>query len=921
MNYLPKSLDRFRFARRMPVLLLAVIWFAAPVHLALAQRPASGLDVPEEEEEPGPRKPAAKPAGGAAEEQEEDAPAAKPAGPPGLVEEEEEAMAADAAAAAAGEPLQLAPPLLKDLFNEAREDEQPLAAEPVGDIVDFWSGPTVEQRRIRLLPTWLGPAGPLKDRRYTFYRSSTGKGKAAWELDGNKINKLEYYEQRMLRRAAAEFELVADELDLRAEDLSKPGQRFDLSNVEVRRQAFRAEQLLATALAEHDSAVQRLERRGDGWRAAVREPLVDALFNLQHSQALLLLTQREQRGFRAAEQAADRIAGQPYVDGPRKMALRPIFEEIYLRQALAAFERKDYPAARDLLAEVVERYPLDPGEKAATFRRMLTDKARETMNLAEQEKDERKRFDLYDQAALIWPTLEGLAERRSRLQNRYTILECAYTTSPKSLSPLTARLPVERHATRLMFESLVRWTDDEQTGPHYEAELAAGRPRSLAKGRHFLLVDCLWSDSAEGKPRRLIAEDVRRTWEILKQVGPSDFPVAWSEAVDRVDASELFEVSIGLDRDYWQPLAFMDFMILPRHKFPAGPVDQKQLAAFDAEPVGTGPYRLLEREQERVRFVTNPTFRKPGGPKISEVAFNRLELAEAVQRFERNEVQLVYGLSREQVNALGGKGKRIEPLSTRSICFLAPNYRRKHEWLHNANYRQAIAHAIDRKKILDDVFRPKGREADHTELHGPFPHDSWAYAPDAALFHPGQAAVAFARAKAEELTNPTPLTLVYPAGDASIEAACKAIQEQLAVVGIQIDLPREPPPPEQFYHVVVTNHDFDLAYWQHDFPDETYWLWPLFDPDDQQADGANFMGCVPDKDLRDLFKDLAVHKQFSLIRRQMHQLHKHIAQQALIVPLWQLDSYVAVSDSLKNAAFDPIYLFRNVENWELATQK
>ena len=48
---------------------------------------------------------------------------------------------------------------------------------------------------------------------------------------------------------------------------------------------------------------------------------------------------------------------------------------------------------------------------------------------------------------------------------------------------------------------------------------------------------------------------------------------------------------------------------------------------------------------------------------------------------------------------------------------------------------------------------------------------------------------------------------------------------------------------------VVEQHDFDLAYWRHDFDDPAYWLEPLFDqaPQAHRPGGPSFMGYTQDK--------------------------------------------------------------------------
>jgi len=49
----------------------------------------------------------------------------------------------------------------------------------------------------------------------------------------------------------------------------------------------------------------------------------------------------------------------------------------------------------------------------------------------------------------------------------------------------------------------------------------------------------------------------------------------------------------------------------------------------------------------------------------------------------------------------------------------------------------------------------------------------------------------------------------------------------------------------------------------------------------------------------------------------MHKIHDHVARTAAIIPLWQLDVYVAIDDSLQGIALDPNVLFGDVRQWEL----
>ncbi|MEO8165743.1 MAG: ABC transporter substrate-binding protein, partial [Betaproteobacteria bacterium] len=253
----------------------------------------------------------------------------------------------------------------------------------------------------------------------------------------------------------------------------------------------------------------------------------------------------------------------------------------------------------------------------------------------------------------------------------------------------------------------------------------------------------------------------------------------------------------------------------------------------------------------------------------------------------------------------------------RGIYFLAPNHRRPA--LQNVDLRLAIANAIDRDAILDAHFRPGGTR-DHAPSNGPFPSNSWAYNKDVPNFAMANAATYVAKAKSAVGDSIT-LRLLYPVlgqDDTETKRACAMIKDQLAAVGITIEL--EDVNPNVFIQRVVDQQGFDLAYWRHDFKDETYWLEPLLDPTDTGKGGANFMGYVPDKQLSDLFIRVLNHKEFRTIQSTTHEIHKMISREAVIIPLWELDTYVAVGDAVEDAEFSAMTLFENIDNWKIRAQ-
>jgi len=42
-----------------------------------------------------------------------------------------------------------------------------------------------------------------------------------------------------------------------------------------------------------------------------------------------------------------------------------------------------------------------------------------------------------------------------------------------------------------------------------------------------------------------------------------------------------------------------------------------------------------------------------------------------------------------------------------------------------------------------------------------------------------------------------------------------------------------------------------------------------------------------------------------------------VHRNACVIPLWQLDRYVAVHKSVENVKLDPEYLYDDIENWRI----
>ncbi len=534
----------------------------------------------------------------------------------------------------------------------------------------------------------------------------------------------------------------------------------------------------------------------------------------------------------------------------------------------------------------------------------------------------RTALERLDAASAIWPGSVELDAVRRELTAQRPTLRCAVPVLPRDLCPLTAREPIDRYALALVCEGLVQWVEDPAIGPHYASRLADGPPIPLPRGRGFRLPRAKWSDSTDTESHLCTVEDVRFTVKLLEERRASPFGrryAGWIRAVEAGEGSDPFTAMVSLSRDYWQPLALMDFPVLPRHYFAGATTADEQAARlkqFGQRPVGTGPYRLIPatpKFPDVIRFEANPHYRFPGLPRIPEISFERYDPARAVELFLLKRLHLVYDLRPEQAQKIEHEGYSVVRLRTPTVWFLAPNYERKP--MQNANLRLALASAIDRQAILDQCFRRAA--GDHAALAGPYPTGTWASNPRVEGYQ---------RANAKALAELAGASWTARRNSASsIRPAIPRSRRPARWWNSRRAKPESPwnsaLDAAGYYGELAATRDFDLAYESYFYPDATYAIEPLLGLDAGEPGTGDLMRFRPDEELAGLLRDLRLHKSFPEIQKRTHRIHEHLARSAVVIPLWQLDTYVAISAEVQNASLDPRVLFGQIERWRLEVAK
>jgi len=700
-----------------------------------------------------------------------------------------------------------------------------------------------------------------------------------------------------------------------------------------------AETVLIAIKNYHASARESGKRQGDGW-SDLEQKVNAALLNVQLDRVKAL---GDAKLYGDAFDLADRLADAHPDNKDVQLATGLLRIQESLR-ALDNNQYEDFRQARIRVENLERRFP--EGSKKSPhvtdLKQRLREKAEQYRKQALKASDDKNTSGavaLIQMAESVWPQLSGLAEDQRRIGANYQVLYVGVRELPQLMSPALASTDIERQAVELIFEGLVRRVYDARAGFRYEPVL--GRPTMTKMGRQFELTpNVSWNRDPRflgDKPIRepLSAGDVRQTVHLLRRYEGVGNTAEWQQLIDEATVSDQDHVRIPLKRGYVDPLSMMTFKIVPPFKA-TGSLDRLDDPDFARDPIGTGPFQFQRSDKDATGrqyslFYYNPRYKdRPGKaalPRLREIHFIQVdpEPGNLRSNFERpgGLLHLYLDLPSDKVSGLKKaeslqKTVTVYTLPTRRVQFLAVNH--KNRYLENVSLRRAIAHAIDRGKILDECFRAGLGNSVHKVLNGPYPAGSWAYNP-AVKADPWDKALASAEAKKAKETgaNPPTLNLKYPDGDPAVASACEKIRDQLKRVA-DLDIILQAVPLRDFRDVVERDANYQLAYYHFDYPDDTYWLYPLFDPLATDG-GRNFLNYKNDAELASLFVEAMNRREFAEVQKITHRIHAELYEKMPLIPLWQLDKHIAVHRDLEPVPspehLDPLLIFTQVEEWKV----
>ncbi|MEK7146847.1 MAG: ABC transporter substrate-binding protein [Patescibacteria group bacterium] len=229
--------------------------------------------------------------------------------------------------------------------------------------------------------------------------------------------------------------------------------------------------------------------------------------------------------------------------------------------------------------------------------------------------------------------------------------------------------------------------------------------------------DILWSDG-----ERITSDDVIFTLKLIQDSSAhSPLFQTWQGVV----AERISELQIRFVLP--DPYVFFEknlsrLVVVPKHIFGSIPPANLRLSVYNLEPVGSGPYKFSGYDKQRDGFITDyrlETSKNYFGKKPFIVGF--------AFKFYQDEAGLVEAFNSRAIDGFGGiDPEKLNSLSLNKKVFemIMPRYyavffnQSVSETLKEKDTRMALMEAVDKKKIINEVFGGSAIESNGPLLAG-----------------------------------------------------------------------------------------------------------------------------------------------------------------------------------------------------------
>lgn len=221
-----------------------------------------------------------------------------------------------------------------------------------------------------------------------------------------------------------------------------------------------------------------------------------------------------------------------------------------------------------------------------------------------------------------------------------------------------------------------------------------------------------WHDT--GAP--ITAADVVQSYNRIVNLSTSSYYSYVTRRVASMEAAEDGSLVVTMKQQGVSALYALTF-----------PVTESQSTATGNYPAGTGPYKFSFVSDEMVRLERNDNWWKQA-PNIDFVEFYARESNEiSLASYAAGQLDMVFTSSLTVGRYRDDKNTAVLDMMTQNAEVMLLNFSNQN--LRDVRVRQALAYAIDRSRIITNVYMNRARASDV-----PVPPDSWLYESKSAVY-------------------------------------------------------------------------------------------------------------------------------------------------------------------------------------------
>ena len=276
--------------------------------------------------------------------------------------------------------------------------------------------------------------------------------------------------------------------------------------------------------------------------------------------------------------------------------------------------------------------------------------------------------------------------------------------TPRFINPLLATSDADKDLSTLVYSGLLKGTPTGELVPDLALRYSVSDDGLVYS--FVIRDDAVFHD---GKP--LTADDVEFTiLKVQDSTLKSPRQVSWDGVT--VAKTGTHEISFTLKKPYAPFINNLTIGILPKHIWQNFQSDQFPFSSFNAEPIGSGPYKIVSVSRSSQGIPTSMTLKANrsnalGEPYITNLSLNFYSNDKALKEAILNgSVESGSNLSPATATEIASQTRIVEAPLTR-IFGIFFNQNNKEILAHKA-VRQALSLSIDKQSIIDTVLMGYG---------------------------------------------------------------------------------------------------------------------------------------------------------------------------------------------------------------------